>query len=119
MVLKDEHAHTLPSPVGVTGDNPRPKQCRFRYFMQKVTLSVLLGCVLYHSVDFLAPEGYTANLGALTGTNTLLKEQSCPQAGVLRPSKNQDLWSDVTHQIASKEFRNQAVGWLSGAVQVP
>jgi hypothetical protein len=87
--------------------------------MQKVTLSVLLGCVLYHTVDLLAPEGYTTKLGALTGASTLLKEQSCPQAGVLRPSKNQDLWVDVTHQIASKEFRNQAVGWLSGAVQVP
>jgi hypothetical protein len=29
------------------------------------------------------------------------------------------LWSNLTRQIASEEFKKQAVGWLSGAVQVP
>jgi hypothetical protein len=42
----------------------------------------------------------------------------CPQAGYLAPAKNAELWNHVLDKAATPEFKDQAIKWLSGAVQV-
>lgn len=43
----------------------------------------------------------------------------CPQAEVLVPEKNGELWESLGRAYGSDVFVERAVGWLSGAVQVP
>ncbi|KAF7348672.1 Carboxypeptidase S [Mycena venus] len=43
----------------------------------------------------------------------------CTQESPLVPSKNGDLWNDLTALHATTEFRDRAVGQLSAAVQIP
>ncbi|KAF5336103.1 hypothetical protein D9611_006330 [Ephemerocybe angulata] len=105
----------LPSPVGaITDEQSRPK-CKARKFLQRVTLSVLLALVAYNSVHIWRPiQQSTESAYGITSMSS-----GCPQVDALRPSKHQEVWSEVTKEIHTEDFRNQAVQWLSGAVQIP
>ncbi|KAL4076563.1 hypothetical protein V8B97DRAFT_2102693 [Scleroderma yunnanense] len=43
----------------------------------------------------------------------------CPQASVLIPEKNYELWETLNSTFSIGSFKLKAVDWLSGAVQVP
>ncbi|KAJ2920853.1 hypothetical protein H1R20_g16240, partial [Candolleomyces eurysporus] len=105
---------TLPAPVG---SEAVPKQkCRCRQgFVKRLTSSVLLACLLYTAVNNFFPE--RLQVGKVHEISTF--EDGCPQADVLLPSNHHGLWSTLTRQIASEDFRKEAVEWLSGAVQIP
>lgn len=53
------------------------------------------------------------------GHSRLNAEALCPQASVLVPSKNAELWEDFGKTIGTPEFKLRAVDWLAGAVKVP
>lgn len=46
-------------------------------------------------------------------------EAACPQADVLTPTKNADVWTALNDKIGTPAFKTSAVDWLSGAVRVP
>ncbi|KAJ2932620.1 hypothetical protein H1R20_g4468, partial [Candolleomyces eurysporus] len=54
---------------------------------------------------------------ATTANSTF--DKGCPQASVVRPTQNKELWEGVTREITSEAFRNDAVGKLTRAVQIP
>lgn len=43
----------------------------------------------------------------------------CPQADVLVPQKNAELWNKLGGTIGTEGFKARAVDWLSGAVKLP
>ncbi|PFH51903.1 hypothetical protein AMATHDRAFT_74599 [Amanita thiersii Skay4041] len=43
----------------------------------------------------------------------------CPQADILLPERNKDLWDNLTGTIGTDDFKARAVNWLAGAVRVP
>jgi Gly-Xaa carboxypeptidase len=43
----------------------------------------------------------------------------CPQADVLYPHKNEDLWIKVSEIFGTGEFKNRSIDWLAGAVRIP
>ncbi|RDB23324.1 Carboxypeptidase S [Hypsizygus marmoreus] len=43
----------------------------------------------------------------------------CPQADVLVPEVNGELWNSLTATIGTASFKSRAVEWLGGAVRVP
>lgn len=47
------------------------------------------------------------------------KEELCPQAEPLVPSKHKGLWDSVGSSYDSPEFKDKAVEWLGGAVRIP
>ncbi|KAF7309691.1 Gly-X carboxypeptidase [Mycena indigotica] len=51
--------------------------------------------------------------------STLLGESGCAQVDALSPQRDAKLSSTISDLLATKEFKDTAVGWLSGAVQVP
>lgn len=42
----------------------------------------------------------------------------CPQTDVLIPSTNYDLWTTVGKELSTDAFKDTAIDWLSGAIQV-
>jgi hypothetical protein len=46
-------------------------------------------------------------------------EPVCPQTTALLPVKNAPIASDLASLYGTEEFRESAISWLSGAVQVP
>lgn len=45
--------------------------------------------------------------------------QICPQVEPLYPTKHAELWTSLGDTFGSSAFKDRAIGWLSGAVQVP
>lgn len=43
----------------------------------------------------------------------------CPQPSPLVPSSTEELWKALNDKYRTKEFLNDAVEWLGGAVRVP
>ena len=43
----------------------------------------------------------------------------CPQADVLIPEKNGQVWTELNVKIGSAAFKQTAIDWLAGAVQIP
>ncbi|PPQ79239.1 hypothetical protein CVT25_002805 [Psilocybe cyanescens] len=43
----------------------------------------------------------------------------CPQADVVTPDKNSNLWEQMNQKIGGASFKQNAIDWLSGAVRVP
>jgi Gly-Xaa carboxypeptidase len=43
----------------------------------------------------------------------------CPQADILTPDKNANLWTEVNKKIGTPAFETSAINWLAGAVRVP
>ena len=44
---------------------------------------------------------------------------NCPQADVLIPEKNGEIWTEVNDKIGSAAFKQTAIDWLAGAVRIP
>ena len=44
---------------------------------------------------------------------------NCPQADVLIPEKNGEIWSELNDKIGSAAFKQTAIDWLTGAVRIP
>lgn len=66
----------------------------------------------------LGPQCLSRQLDASYGEVTL-KEDLCPQESPLAPSKNGELWEELSETYGTKEFLHQAVELLGGAVKVP
>ncbi|KAF8892084.1 carboxypeptidase S [Infundibulicybe gibba] len=47
------------------------------------------------------------------------KGDLCPQVDSLQPNKNNELWKALGRAIDTDEFKNRAILWLGGAVNVP
>ena len=43
----------------------------------------------------------------------------CPQADILTPDKNANLWTELNKKIGTPAFETSAINWLAGAVRVP
>lgn len=43
----------------------------------------------------------------------------CPQANVLIPKKNGEIWTELNDRIDSAAFKQTAIDWLAGAVRIP
>ena len=43
----------------------------------------------------------------------------CPQADILTPDKNVNLWTELNKKIGTPAFETSAINWLAGAVRVP
>jgi len=43
----------------------------------------------------------------------------CPQAEMLLPKKNAEVWDHMNKRIDTPAFKTSAVDWLAGAVRVP
>ena len=62
------------------------------------------------------------NLGLEAKENSYLfisGEPACPQADVLTPTKNADIWTALNDKIGTPAFKTSAIDWLAGAVRVP
>ena len=44
---------------------------------------------------------------------------NCPQADILIPEKNGQVWSELNVKIGSAAFKQTAIDWLAGAVRIP
>lgn len=44
---------------------------------------------------------------------------NCPQADVLIPEKNGEIWTELNDKIRSAAFKQTAIDWLAGAVRIP
>jgi Gly-Xaa carboxypeptidase len=44
---------------------------------------------------------------------------NCPQADVLIPEKNGEIWTELNNKIGSAAFKQTAIDWLAGAVRIP
>ncbi|KIK51550.1 hypothetical protein GYMLUDRAFT_181309 [Collybiopsis luxurians FD-317 M1] len=47
-----------------------------------------------------------------------MEPNPCPQAEILTPRSNRDLWTRIGETIETKVFKGAAIAWISGAVQV-
>lgn len=109
------------APLGAPAVTPTPKQ---RSTVRRALRWIVLGAVLLHGALVLCPD---VVLRAVSGTRDALAEvlpstvaeDLCVQADALTPSKHGKLWEDLGFTIETEEFREKAVKWLGGAVQVP
>ena len=46
-------------------------------------------------------------------------EPPCLQVNILQPNKNSEIWESIGKEISTNAFKDSAISWLSGAVQVP
>ncbi|KAJ2914647.1 hypothetical protein MD484_g5753, partial [Candolleomyces efflorescens] len=90
------------------------RQARFG-FIHGLTVALL---VLGVAVDAASVPAASSGAEVSTTANSTF-DKGCPQANVLRPSRNKDLWEGVTREISSEAFKNDAVGKLTRAVQIP
>ena len=90
-----------------------PRQTRFGFVQGLAIVLLVLGVVDAASL----PAAASGAEVSTTANSTF--DKGCPQASVLRPSQNKDLWEGVTREITSDAFRNDAVGKLTRAVQIP
>lgn len=44
---------------------------------------------------------------------------NCPQADVLMPEKNGEIWTKLNDRIGSATFKQTAIDWLAGAIRIP
>ena len=58
-------------------------------------------------------------LGALVNNVQSYKEDSCPQASALSPSKHSSLLDSLEDDFATTEFQSKAIESLGGAVRIP
>jgi hypothetical protein len=107
----EKHSHPFLSSLSAL---PNPsRQSRFGFVQGLAIILLVLGVVDAASVP--AP---SSGAEVSTTTNSTF-DSGCPQANILRPSQNKDLWEGVTREITSEAFRNDAVGKLTRAVQIP
>ncbi|TRM59536.1 carboxypeptidase S [Schizophyllum amplum] len=43
----------------------------------------------------------------------------CPQADILYPVANKDLWEEIAAELGTEAFQNKALDWMRGAIQIP
>jgi len=43
----------------------------------------------------------------------------CPQAAELVPTKNAQVWKDLTQTFGTNNFKTRAIDWLGDAVRIP
>ena len=78
-----------------------------------VAVLALLTCL--HSL-------HIVNLHSCWGSHNVASDVSadlCPQASVVVPQKNGELWKSLGKTYDSDAFKARAVEWLGGAVRVP
>lgn len=113
MVDKKEAVNGLPNP----GTAPLAERISRIHKLTRITVSFVAASLLLHATHcYYTHWTYQSDVGLIGHKES---SSGCTQADVLRPSKHHDLWTDITQQIGSPEFRSQAVQWLSGAVQIP
>jgi Gly-Xaa carboxypeptidase len=54
-----------------------------------------------------------------TDKSSWTPSNNCPQADILIPEKNGQVWSELNVKIGSAAFKQTAIDWLAGAVQIP
>ena len=54
-----------------------------------------------------------------TGKTPRTPSDNCPQADVLIPEKNGEIWTELNDKIGSAAFKQTAIDWLAGAVRIP
>jgi len=74
-------------------------------------LLILIACVAVRVVY----EGYKRVNTFGIGDNGL----RCPQADILTPQKNAELWNELNKKIGTPAFETSAINRLAGAVRVP
>lgn len=74
-------------------------------------LYIILG--LYCALHLLSHFSFGLKLGNVSSTSR------CPQADVVTPEKNSNLWDQLNEKIGGANFKQDAINWLSGAVRIP
>ena len=97
----------------VASSNVAPKKCSK---LRLIGLTIAVITVLYFDVSGTLRKYFGSGGTPLDRANL---DDLCPQAGRLFPSESHDLWSNLSAEVASPDFRSQAIEWLSGAVRVP
>jgi hypothetical protein len=94
-------------PSLVSAANVKPE--RQRWSWKRI---LIWSCLAYqvafhsHSLDFLWDSDAST-------------ESLCPQVPALYPSKNADLFRNVTELYETEAYKQRAISWLSGSIRVP
>lgn len=56
---------------------------------------------------------------SLTAPSQLDSSDLCPQATVITPKKHILIWESLLKESTTEEYKEKAVEWLSGAIQIP
>jgi len=114
---------SLTLPLTVDREWKKPK---YIVITERMTVGLFFLLIAFGAAEFAFP-GKLNNLGLVAQTQGFdishlpnASTERCPQAIVIKPVKNAQVWHEQTRQILeSEEFRSRAVKWLSEAVQVP
>ncbi|KAF7318359.1 Carboxypeptidase S [Mycena chlorophos] len=93
--------------LSLTGSAPAPRRRRARVYVAVLFLTVV---AFLHTF---------ALFWSFTGHRIQTHSRVCLQEDALTPSKNGDLWSELTQIHKTNAFLQRAVGQLSAAVQIP
>lgn len=85
---------------------------------------VICATVVFYSFVYVTKPYHQDAVAFISGLDPsspldLHKTNTCPQEQPLNPVQNAVLITQLEEEFKSDEFKNRAVGWLSGAVQVP
>ena len=89
---------------------PAPKSQRRKN--KNVWIGVVIICVLVFRATYL-------RFWHATDKAPRIPSNNCPQADVLIPEKNGEIWTELKEKIGSAAFRQTAIDWLAGAIRIP
>jgi hypothetical protein len=102
-IVQADSVQELPSPIGAANTQSK----RRWWTWKKILASSWLALVICHHGP-----GFLLDSAAST-------EGLCPQVPALYPSKNGELFGNVTQLYGTEAYKQRAISWLSGAVRVP
>lgn len=113
-----EKSSLLPSAFSVPEPRPSRPQSRLARFLRFTTLALVITGGLLVSVPVFTNSIIRSKLKATTSNSTVSSPDLCPQTDVLIPNANYDLWNTIGKEISTSAFKDAAIDWLSGAIQV-
>ncbi|KAG7093667.1 hypothetical protein E1B28_007326 [Marasmius oreades] len=111
--LKEPKTYSLPSTADHASDLTQRKTSKFRRLIVFAGLTYFVLALTRHWSPV------SELLGSKSVQNVKPDQHLCPQVNVLVPVVNRGLWESLGDVYRTEEFRLRAIGWLSGAVNVP
>ena len=94
--------------------SPSPTRPRYRNLSFRLLVFVALIASLCYTFSIFLPHCHE-----LLSPKKQDYADTCPQADVLVPDKNGELWTGLGQVYGTDAFRSKAAEWLGGAVKIP
>ena len=85
---------------------------------QRKNKNVWIAVVIFCCFVFRATVTYL-NFWRATDKAPQTPSNNCPQADVLIPEKNGEIWTELNEKMGSAAFKQTAIDWLAGVVRIP